>query len=65
MSKKTKAPAMLICERTGVEFPYVGYGRPPKYCPAAKLEIERERRRKAYETRQAKKGKTVRPRLAA
>ena len=66
MSKsKKRVPAMLICERTGVEFEYRGFGRPPKYCPAARKEVERQRRQKAYEAKQAKKGKTVKPRLAA
>lgn len=66
MSKsKKRVPAVLVCERTGVEFEYRGFGRPPKYSPAARKEIERERRSAAYAAKQAKKGKTVKPRLAA
>lgn len=66
MSKsKKRVPAMLICERTGVEFEYRGFGRPPKYSPEARKDIERERRQNAYAAKQAKKGKTVKPRLAA
>jgi hypothetical protein len=61
---KRRVPAMLICERTGVEFEYRGFGRPPKYCPAARKEIERERRATAYAAKQAKKGKTVKARAA-
>lgn len=62
---KAKAALILKCERTGREFPYIGHGRPPKYHPDIKKEIERERRAAAYAKRQAAKGKTVRPRLAA
>jgi len=62
---KKKTPGMLICERSGVEFAYKGYGRPPKYCPAVKAEMDRERRAAAYSKKQAAKGKTVKPRLAA
>lgn len=62
---KRKTPGMLVCERSGVQFEYRGFGRPPKYCAAVKKEIDRERRARAYDARQASKGKTVKRRLAA
>jgi hypothetical protein len=67
MAKRNRpsGPRKLICERTGTEFDWCGYGRPPKYCPAARKEVDRERRAAAYVAKQAAKGKTVRPRLAA
>lgn len=62
---KKKVPEILVCERSGREFPYRGHGRPPKYHPEIKKEMDRERRAAAYAAKQAAKGKTVKSRLAA
>jgi hypothetical protein len=61
---KRKTPSVLICEKTGREFPYRGFGRPPRFHPDVKKEMDRERRAAAYEKRQAAKGKTVTRRAA-
>lgn len=61
---KRKIPDILICERSGREFPYRGFGRPPRFHPDVKKEIDREKRAAAYAKRQAAKGKTVRARAA-
>lgn len=62
---KKKAPLMLVCERSGQEFAYRGHGRPPKYHPEVKKQMERERRAAAYRAKQEAKGKTVKARRAA
>lgn len=62
---KRKAPAILVCQHSGREFEYRGHGRPPKYHPEVKKELDRQRRAEAYRAKQAAKGKTVKPRLAA
>lgn len=66
MAKKAKSdgPRMLICEETGVSFEYRGYGRPPKFSPDVRESREKARRQRAYDKRQAKKGKTVTRRAA-
>jgi hypothetical protein len=66
VAKKTKTdgPRLLICEASGREFPYLGYGRPPKFHPDVAKERARARRQKAYDERQRAKGKTVKRKAA-
>lgn len=67
MSKKAKsdAPRVLTCALTGATFIYSGVGRPPKYSPDAQKLIAKGRRRKAYQAKREKDGKTYTPREAA
>ena len=66
MARKNSAsaPRILICEQTGREFEYLGYGRPPKFHPDVAKERAKKRRQDAYEAKQRAKGKTVRRRAA-
>lgn len=61
---KPDTPRILICEATGREFEYRGYGRPPKFHPDIAKERAKQRRQVAYDKRQAAKGKSVRRRAA-
>jgi len=61
---KTSGPRILICELTGREFEYLGYGRPPKFHPDVRRERDRQRRQAAYDRKQTAKGKTVKRRAA-
>lgn len=51
MAKKEKAPRILTCQKTGKTFEYVGYGRPPKYCPEIAAEVRKEQRRNAQKAK--------------
>lgn len=61
---KSDQPRILTCEETGREFPYLGFGRPPRFHPDVAKERARKRRAAAYEAKQAAKGKIVRKRAA-
>jgi hypothetical protein len=61
---KTNAPRILICEVSGREFEYRGFGRPPKFHPDVAKDRAKARRAAAYEAKQAAKGKSVRKRAA-
>ena len=57
MAKKVKTtePRKLICSVTGLEIPYSGKGRPPKYHPSIKVEHEKKLRKERYEARKLAK----------
>lgn len=55
MSKKKATPKVLVCEITGLEIPYSGKGRPPKYHPSAMVEVAKRRNASAYQKRMAAK----------
>lgn len=61
---KIEGPRILICEETGREFTYLGYGRPPKFHPDVRADREKARRQRAYDAKQKSKGKTVKRRAA-
>jgi hypothetical protein len=61
---KTNAPRILICEVSGREFEYLGFGRPPRFHPDVAKDRAKQRRAAAYEAKQAAKGKSVRKRAA-
>lgn len=53
MAKKEKQPRILTCQKTGKQFEYVGYGRPPKYCPEIAAEVRKEQRKAAQKNKRA------------
>jgi hypothetical protein len=53
--KRPSISGILVCSITGEEFEYRGYGRPPKYSPAARDEIVRQQREKARARAKAKR----------
>lgn len=49
---------------SGKALAYKGYGRPPKYTPEERKEIERAKRRERYAAKKKAAGKKVKPRTA-
>lgn len=54
MPKKKAALLPIVCPLTGLEVPYSGRGRPPKYHPDAKKQLAKQRNADAYANRKKK-----------
>lgn len=53
---------VITCIVSGDVLAWKGYGRPPKYSPAVRAEIERKRRADRYTAKREALGKTVKRR---
>ena len=63
--KKAAAPRAYTCAITGLDIPYAGRGRPPKYHPDAMKDVAKKRNAEAYQKRKQKKRDIDAARVAA